>query len=251
MQTRPAGTRLRIVNAGHMGYAFDQQLVLMKELIARYRPRVVVQGFYWMHIRSLFNHRHHRATDGTLLSVEDPTVRIDDRGILEVRSDWDERPLAGLQVAMLPGLLERIPDWIDFMRPKLQPEALWAITEQVVGETVGALRAAGVAYVPFLVSTAVEVGGSNWASVGWNDEAPPLGVDQCGRVVGQFFIIHGTDIGQCLDTPRPPSSWRRMCGRRSWGGRQVLDRHWPTRVTSIDHPAMMQYRTSANAKVQA
>ena len=55
-EQRP-GTRLRIVNAGHWMYTFDQQLVLMKEMIERYRPAVVVQGFYWMHVRTLFNHR--------------------------------------------------------------------------------------------------------------------------------------------------------------------------------------------------
>jgi len=43
---RHPGTRLRIVNAGHWMYTFDQQLVLMKEMIERYKPAVVVQGFY-------------------------------------------------------------------------------------------------------------------------------------------------------------------------------------------------------------
>ena len=39
---------VRTVNAGHWMYTFDQQLLLMRQLIERHRPAVVVQGFYWM-----------------------------------------------------------------------------------------------------------------------------------------------------------------------------------------------------------
>ena len=80
MAERRPDTRLRVVNAGHWMYTFDQQLVLMKEMIERYRPSVVVQGFYWMHVRTLFNHRQVRAPDGTLKAVEDSKIKVSDRG---------------------------------------------------------------------------------------------------------------------------------------------------------------------------
>jgi len=185
MAERRPGTRLRIVNAGHWMYTFDQQLVLMKEMIERYKPAVVVQGFYWMHIRSLFNHRLVRAPDGTLRAVEDPKIVVSDRGVLKLRSDWLERPPLGSQLVSLVArailnrdLREKAGEWVGYMRPdQPQNEALWALTGEIVAETVRTLRADGIAYLPFLVPTIIEVTGAGWPTVGWTAATPPAGVD--------------------------------------------------------------------------
>jgi hypothetical protein len=182
---RRPGTRLRIVNAGHWMYTFDQQLVLMKEMVERYKPAVVVQGFYWMHVRTLFNHRLVRAADGTLQAVEDPKIKVSDRGFLKFRSDWLERPPLDSQLAVLVArwllnrdLRERAGDTVDFMRPgSTRDEALWNLTDQLIGETIRTLRTAGIAYVPFLIPTSVEVGGTHWTHVNWTAATPPTGVD--------------------------------------------------------------------------
>jgi hypothetical protein len=178
------GTRLRIVNAGHWMYTFDQQLVVMKEMIERYQPAVVVQGFYWMHVRTLFNHRLVRALDGSLKAVEDSKIKVSDRGVLKFRSDWLERPpLNSHLVALIARWLlnldlhERVGDTVDYMRPgSIKDEALWNLTDELVGETIKTLRTAGIAYVPFLIPTSIEVGSTQWRHVNWTAATPPTGI---------------------------------------------------------------------------
>ena len=179
------GTRLRIVNAGYWMFTFDQQLVLMKEMIRLYQPDIVVQGFYWMHVRSLFNHRQIRASDGSLQAVEDPKIKVSDRGVLKFRSDWLERPPFGSQLVALVArailnrdLNEKAGLWVDYMRPgSTQDAALWALTGEIVTETIRTLRTAGIAYLPFLVPASVEATGVGWENVGWKAVAAPTGVD--------------------------------------------------------------------------
>ncbi len=185
MAEQQPGTRLRIVNAGHWMYTFDQQLVLMKEMIERYRPAVVVQGFYWMHVRTLFNHHLQYGPAGMLEAVTDSKIYVSDSGILKFRSDWLERPPLGSQLAALVArwllnrdLRERAGDTVDFMRPgSTKDEALWSLTDRLVGETIRTLRTAGIAYVPFLIPTSVEVGGTQWRHLNWTAATPPTGVD--------------------------------------------------------------------------
>lgn len=225
-QKRP-GTRLRIVNAGHWMYASDQQLVLMKEMIERYRPAVVVQGAYWMHIRTLFNHRLVRAADGTLQAVEDPKIKVSDRGVLKLRSDWLEHPPLGSQFVALVArallnrdVIERASEWVDYFRPGKTPdEALWALTDDIVGETIRTLQAQGIAYVPFLVPSIVEVTGSNWTAVGWQRPTPPADVDigLPARRMASIFARHGTQLIE-LATP--------MRERAGSGLYYPQDGHW-------------------------
>jgi hypothetical protein len=201
---RRPGTRLRIVNAGHWMYASDQQLVLMKEMIERYRPSIVVQGLYWMHIRTLFNHRLVRAPDGTLQAVEDSKIKVSDRGVLKLRSDWLERPPLNSQLVATVArallnrdVLERAGEWVDYFRPGKTPdEALWALTDDIAGETIRTLRASGISYIPFLVPSIVEVTGSNWTAVGWKRPTPPtdIDIDLPARRMASIFAKHGAQL---------------------------------------------------------
>lgn len=202
-EQRP-GIRLRIVNAGHWMYASDQQLVLMKEMIERYRPSIVVQGLYWMHIRTLFNHRLVRAPDGTLQAVEDSKIKVSDRGVLKLQSDWLERPPLNSQLVATVArallnrdVLERASEWVDYFRPgKIPDDALWALTDDIAGETIRTLRGSGIAYIPFLVPSIVEVTGSNWTAVGWKRPTPPtdVDIDLPARRMAAIFSKHGSQL---------------------------------------------------------
>lgn len=201
---RRPGTRLRIVNAGHWMYASDQQLVLMKEMIERYRPSIVVHGLYWMHIRTLFNHHLVRAPDGTLQAVEDSKIKVSERGILKLQSDWLERPplnshlVATVARALLNrDVIERASEWVDYFRPGKTPdEDLWVLTDDIAGETIRTLKTAGISYIPFLVPSIVEVTGSNWTAVGWKRPTPPTDIDinLPARRMAAIFARHGAQL---------------------------------------------------------
>jgi hypothetical protein len=203
---------IRIVNAGHWMYAFDQQLVLLKELVARYRPAVVVQGFYWLHVRTLYNHHDVRGRDGALRAVEVPSLRVDDNGVLRFHSEWvDDPPLGSQLVALLArSLLNRdlrrqAATWVEYMRPGSTADAaLWAESDALIGETIAYLRTAGIAYVPFLIPTSVEVGGTGWSQVGWQEKNPPPGVDTGlpARRLTTIFRKYGTNPVDLVPTLR-------------------------------------------------
>jgi hypothetical protein len=202
---------VHIVNAGHWMYAFDQQLLLMKELVARHRSAVVVQGFYWLHVRTLYNHRELRDGDGALIAVEAPSLRVDDKGVLRFHSEWVDDPPLGSQLAaqLARSLLNRdlrrqAATWVEYMRPGSTADAgLWAESDRLIGETIAYLRAAGIAYVPFLIPASVEVGGTNWSHVGWMIKGPPSGIDADlpARRLAAMFAKRGTalvDLGKAL-----------------------------------------------------
>lgn len=175
----------RIVNAGHWMYTFDQQLVLLKALVPRHRPAVVVQGFYWPHVRTLAGHRLERTAGGSLAAVRDPALQVDAAGVLRRRSDWIEAPPLGSRLLALGArallnrdLQRQAARWVDYMQPGSTADAdLWSTADALVGETIDWLRARGIAYVPFLIPTSVEVGGAGWQHVGWFGDAPPAGVE--------------------------------------------------------------------------
>ena len=174
------GRSVRIVNGGHWMYSFDQQLVLMKELIARYRPKVVVQDFYWMYVRILYGHEYARAPGGGVQSVLDPGIDVDGRGVVRFRSDK----------------MQGAGDWISYLRPGTQNADLWQRTEDLVDETIRTVRAAGVQYVPFLIPAEIEFPGGNWATAGWLEKQPPPGVDvdlPATRLMG-MFSRRGVDV---------------------------------------------------------
>jgi hypothetical protein len=179
------GRPVRAINAGHWMYTFDQQLVLMKELIRVYRPKVVVQGFFWLHVRTLHNHRQTYSPDGRLIAVSDPKLTVDQRGVLRIRSDWLERPplhsqLLALVARQLLNLELRITatEWVDYLRAgHTGADPLWRLTGSIVAETAAVLREQGIEYVPFLIPAGVEFTDSMWMTVGWRESTPPPGVD--------------------------------------------------------------------------
>jgi hypothetical protein len=241
---------VRIVNAGHWMYAFDQQLVLLKELVGKYRPAAVVQGFYWLHVRTLFNHALQRGPDGAILAVQAPSLRVDSRGVLGFHSDWIDDPPLGSQLLALGArfvlnrdLRRQAARWVEYMQPGSATDAdLWATTDDIVGQTIAFLRGAGIAYVPFLIPSSVELGSNAWAHLGWWEKDPPAGVDiglPAKRLAAMFdkrgtavidlagalkarggpalYITRSTATGGRRATGLPARSWRRRWPRR-WDG---------------------------------
>lgn len=195
---------VRIVNAGHWMYAFDQQLVLLKELIARHKPAVVVQGFYWMHVRTLVHHGLERGADGSIVAVRAPSLKVDPQGVLRFHSEWVDDPPFGSQLAALAArwvlnrdVRRQAAAWVDYMQPgSTKDSELWAMADESVSQTIAALRTAGIPYVPFLIPVSVEVGGSGWSHVGWMGKDPPAGVDVALplRRVAAMLETRGTPV---------------------------------------------------------
>lgn len=86
------GTTVQIINAGHWMYTFDQQLLVLKQLLAQHRAAVVVQGIYWPHVRTLFNHVPTFDRSGALTDTRDAAIKVSENGVLKFRSDMLERP---------------------------------------------------------------------------------------------------------------------------------------------------------------
>jgi hypothetical protein len=144
---------------------------------------VVVQGFFWMHVRTLFNHQQiYRSRK--LVAVTDDKIRVDERGELRFRSDWLERPPLNSQLIALAArqwlnreLGERTKDWVDYVRPGAGAEGLWSLAEALILETADMLKEQGVAYVPFLVPAGLEIDPSMWGNIGWTEPTPPADAD--------------------------------------------------------------------------
>jgi hypothetical protein len=199
--------RLQFINAGVNSFAFDQQLLMLKRLIATRRPVLVVQGLYWPHIRSLFDHREARGTDGRLVAVSDPSIRIDERGVL-----WNRR-----------GANRDAGDWISYFRHSTLNEDLWRRTDRLVQETIEVVTDAKVAYLPFLIPTNVEVGAMNWAALGWREVTPPDNIDLSLPVarLAAMFRGRGVDV---IDLTGP----MRGTARASRPSYYPQDGHWTT-----------------------
>ena len=177
--------RLQFITAGVNSFAFDQQLLMLKRLVATNRPAVVVQGFYWPHIRSLFSHREMRGTDEKLVAVSDPSIRIDEHGIL-----WNQR-----------GANRDAADWISYFKNSARNEDLWLRTDRLVQETMEVITGTQVAYLPFLIPTNVEIGGTNWAALGWREATPPNDIDLNLPIarLAAMFRSRGVDVIDLTD----------------------------------------------------
>src|SRR5262249_30417482 len=68
-------------------------------------------------------------------------------------------------------------DLISYFRSGPANDDLWRRTERLIDETLDVVTAAKMPYLPFLIPTNVEVGGTNWKALGWPGATPPSDVD--------------------------------------------------------------------------
>jgi acetyltransferase AlgX (SGNH hydrolase-like protein) len=165
--------------------------------------------------------------------------------VLRFHSDWiDDPPLGSQLLAMAArGLLNRdlrrqAATWVAYMRPGSTTDAgLWTMTDDLVGETLKFPRGAGVAYVPFLIPSSVEVGGTAWSHLGWLGKEPPTGIDvalPARRLTAMFEKrgIHVIDLTESLKSHGGPALY------------YPLDGHW----TDASHRAASDALTMAVAR---
>ncbi len=69
-------------------------------------------------------------------------------------------------------------------------------TDQLVQETIDVVPGAKVAYLPFLIPTNVEVGGTNGAALGWREATPSNNIDLNVPVtrLAAMFRSRGVDV---------------------------------------------------------
>jgi hypothetical protein len=219
---KAAGFDVRVINAGYWGYTYDQQLVLMREMIGRYHPKIVAQEFSWPAIRTLVHHEQHRSSDGQLVSVSDDEIKIDENGVLKYRSDWLDRPplksqlIATIARAILNrAFLTSATQWVPFLYPEdKSTEPLWELTDRLATEGAAVVRDQGIKYVPFLVPTGIEVGGDSWGGL-----VPPAGADT-GLPTRRFKAIFAKIGATVLD---PSEALREHGGAKLYF---VHDGHW-------------------------
>ncbi len=167
--------RVEVLNAGHFNYSFDQQLIVLGELIEKYRPQVVLQGVYPGHVFSIREHAWQLGDDGALLKVSyaDRTnaVRVTPDGVLKRTNLWIEEPPLGSR--FIAKLLQR------YFRSQQIEEAVagalwlyepgnsemaeaWSLTEDAILRASAVSRAHGAMHVVFDVPQDVQVSEAEW-----------------------------------------------------------------------------------------
>jgi hypothetical protein len=175
---------VKMVNAGAWMYTYDQQLLMMKELILRLQPNIIVHGVSWVHVRTLFAHRWHYDWSGELDAVSDPGISIKPDGVLRFRSDWLERPPLGSQLlaeavrfVLNRELVAKALDYMTLMDPDEHAnDWLWRRTDELLTETAMTAKRSGAVYVPYLTPANVQVSDMYWGGVvpkaTWDREYP-------------------------------------------------------------------------------
>jgi hypothetical protein len=155
-----------VLNAGHWSYSFDQQLVLLRELLPRFRPQIVVQGLYAANVLIIESHDWERTGDGLIERVRKPGIRVDDLGRVRFTNDWLERP----------PLPSRLMTWVSrlWLNYRLSRWAMtrdlalfdtasdvhergWGMTREALAQTGEALRRAGARWIAVGIPRDVEV----------------------------------------------------------------------------------------------
>jgi len=150
---------IEAANGGHWMYTFDQQFMTMRELVERFHPEVVVQGFYSPHVATLASHRWQQ-DQGMISAIHDDAVQVDADGALRFASTWTSDPPLGLEIVAFAAraLLNKnlrthvARDWHALLTPgDTSLATAWAMTAEAARETASFLRSRDIAYVPFIV----------------------------------------------------------------------------------------------------
>lgn len=163
--------RVSVINGGHWSYTFDQQYLLLRELIERLQPQVVVQGIYPAHLVSLQAHALARSGDGDIRAVHNDGITVDESGALRFRSDWLDRPPLGSQVAaavmrtwlnwrLSRSAMTRDLALYDHSSTLFEPG--WAMSREVFSLTGRYLRGHGIRWIALLIPRDFQVSSAEW-----------------------------------------------------------------------------------------
>jgi hypothetical protein len=170
LRARP-GREIQVTNAGYWGYSFDQQYLLLRDLLPRLKPRLVLQGVHPGHVPTLQGHRLELSASGDLVAVRNDAITIDERGAIRFRSDWLDRPPLGLRV--VGTAVRTFLNWrlaktqmigeLALYDPRSKSfEREWAVSRDVLRRTGRYLQAEGVPWVVALIPRDFQVAKEEW-----------------------------------------------------------------------------------------
>jgi hypothetical protein len=159
------------LNAGHWSYTLDQELLLMRELVPRLRPQLVLQGLYPPGLLPLLAHRWERDAHGRLAACRNEGIRVDDEGALRFTNDYLDR--TPFQSRVLGSVFRIWFNWrlsreamvgdMALMDPgAVRYEPAWRMAGEVLDETGRYLREQGVEWVAFSVPRDLQVSTAEW-----------------------------------------------------------------------------------------
>lgn len=161
-----------VLNAGHWSYSFDQQYLLLKELVPRFRPHLVVQGLYAPHVLTLLGHLWERDEAGDIVAVRAEGIRVDAEGVLRFTNDWLERPpfrsrvLSGGYRIWLNFQLSRnaMTGDLGLMDPEShQHDSAWEMADEVLSLTSGYLSARRIPLLCLGIPRDLQVSEAEWS----------------------------------------------------------------------------------------
>jgi hypothetical protein len=165
------GRPVVVVNAGHWSYTVDQELILLRELVPRLRPHLVVQGLYPPGVVAILAHQWERDGHGRLTACRNAGIRVDDEGALRFTNDYLER--TPFRSRVVSGVFRIWFNWrlsreamvgdMALLNPAVtRYEPAWRMTSEVIEETGRYLRDEGVDWIAFSVPRDLQVSEAEW-----------------------------------------------------------------------------------------
>jgi hypothetical protein len=164
---------IHVLNAGHWFYTFDQQLLLAKELVDKYRPDIVVQGLYGPHVSTISSHRWTLQKDGQVAQAFDDGITVLDDGTIRVASRFVRHPLLGSRFL---GLAYRtysrhraIYDTIDrdlslFDLEDQRHDDAWKMTATSIQQMGELLSSRSIGYIALGIPRDLQVSDEEWSA---------------------------------------------------------------------------------------
>lgn len=170
------GRTVRILNAGHWLYTFDQHLLVIKELVPRFRPHLVIHGVYGSHVLSIDDHSWITDESGNLERVRFASAQkhilVRPDGALQHTNMWIETPPFGSR--FLAKGFQKYFRWKQIreaqtgaraiLNPKSQElDEAWTKTRQAIQQADVFLSERSIPYIVFHVPQRGEVRPPEWA----------------------------------------------------------------------------------------
>ena len=242
------GRRVVVLNAGHWSFTLDQELLLIRDLVPRFRPQLVVQGLYPPGLLPLVAHRWAKDGQRRIAACYNDGIRVGDDGALRFTNDYLEKTpfrsrvvgsvfrvwfnwrlsreaMVGDMALLNPAVTRYEPAWADGERGPARDRGLPPGRRRPVDRV---LRAPGPAGVPGGVERDLQArrrerdhrpgpadapprldGHRGGGRVG----GPPAGIP--GPVRARTFTSASTRTGRLTGTRWRPSCYCRRSGRGS------------------------------------
>lgn len=151
--------KVRVLNLGHWNYTYDQQLLILKEWAARWRPHLVIQGVYAPHLVTIGHHRQIRE-NGKLTAVEADNIFVDSNGVLRNKHPIEQSFIMRSHLArmVIRAALNAMSvyEYLSLTLKLFQPggremEGHWEKASGVLRETIRYTHGMGADYLGFYI----------------------------------------------------------------------------------------------------